>query len=143
MPATLADFRTFAHAGRELARLHVGYESADPFDLDVQIAAGWDLDAPNAYRIAKMAYPTRNKEPDKTRILYNAGITLAGIPRAVHDYQLGSRSALDWLIDRYQVTTHDKSGIENDPNDWARESGEVRYILDLIRRVVTVSLETK
>ena len=142
MPDTLDDFRAFARAGRELARLHVEYEDADPFDLDVQVADGWDLDSPEAYRVVKMAYPTRDKESDKTRIIYNAGITLAGIPRAVHDYQLGSRSAMDWLIDRYQVTTHDKSGIENDPNDWARESGEPRYILDLIRRVVTVSLET-
>ena len=142
MPDTLDDFRGFARVGRELAELHVGYEKAEPFDLDVQVANGWDLDAPEAYRVVKMAYPIQNKQLDKTRIIYNAGITLAGIPRAVHDYELGSRSALDWLIDRYRVTTHDKSGNENDPNDWARESGEPRYILDLIRRMVTVSLET-
>ena len=141
-PSTLADFRAFAHAGRELARLHVEYENAEPFDLDVQVANGWDLAAPDAYRVVKMAYPTRNKESDKTRIIYNAGITLAGIPRAVHEYQLGPRSALDWLIDRYQVSTHDKSGIVNDPNDWAKGNGEPRYILDLIRRIVTISLET-
>ena len=142
MPSTLADFRAFVCAGRELARLHVEYENADPFDLDVQVADGWDMDAPGAYRVVKMAYPTRNKQPDKTRINYNAGITLAGIPRAVHEYQLGPRSALDWLIDRYQVTTHDKSDIVNDPNDWAKEIGDQCYILDLVRRIVTVSLET-
>ena len=142
MPVTLSDFHAFAEAGRELAELHVGYEYVKPFDLDVQLTDGWDLKSPDAYRIVKMSYPNRNNEPDKTRIAYNAGITLAGIPRAVHDYQLGPRSALDWLIYRYKVTTHDESGINNDPNDWATERGEPRYILDLIRRVVTVSLET-
>ena len=142
MPDTLDDFRAFACAGRELARLHIEYENIEPFDLDIQISDGWDLDAPDAYRVVKMAYPRKKQESDRTRIRYNAGITLAGIPEDVHKYQVGSRSALDWLIDRYQVSTHDKSDIVNDPNDWAKENGEPRYILDLIRRTVTVSLET-
>ena len=105
MPRALTDFHSFVSAGRELAKLHVGYEQAKPFDLDVQLTDGWDLNAADAYHVLKMSYPKRNKESDKTRIVYNAGITLAGIPRAVHDYQLGPRSALDWLIDRYQKTT--------------------------------------
>jgi len=67
---------------------------------------------------------------------------LAGIPDKAHDYRLGSRSALDWLIDRYQIRTHKASGIVNDPNDWADEVGEPRYIFDLVKRVTTVSVET-
>ena len=59
-----------------------------------------------------------------------------------HEYRLGSRSALDWLIDRYQVRTHSKSGIINDPNDWCVEQGQPRYILDLVKRVTTVSVRT-
>jgi predicted helicase len=55
---------------------------------------------------------------------------------------LGTRSAIDWLIERWQVTTDKASGIVNDPNDWSREVGEPRYILDLLARVVTVSVET-
>ena len=55
---------------------------------------------------------------------------------------LGSKSALGWLLDRYQVVTHEASGIVNDPNDWAREVGNPRYILDLIGKVTTVSLQT-
>ncbi len=55
---------------------------------------------------------------------------------------LGSRSAIEWIIDRYQVKTDKKSGIVNDPNDWATEHDEPRYILDLLCRIVTVSIET-
>ena len=66
-----------------------------------------------------MAYPRQGKAEDKSKIIYNAGTTLAGIPPQAHEYRLGSRSALDWLIDRYQVRTHNASGITNDPNDWA------------------------
>ena len=55
---------------------------------------------------------------------------------------LGSRSAIEWIIDRYQVKTDKASGIVNDPNDWSREVGDPRYILDLLARIVTVSLET-
>ena len=59
-----------------------------------------------------------------------------------HRYMLGSRSAVEWIMDRYQVRTDKKSGIVNDPNDWANEIGEPRYILDLLGRIVTVSVET-
>ena len=55
---------------------------------------------------------------------------------------MGPRSALAWLIDRYQVTTDKTSGIVNDPNDWGMEHGQPRYILDLVKRLVTVSIET-
>ena len=142
MPATLADFRAFNRAGRELARLHVGYESAEPYDLDVHVVDNWDIDEPRAYRVTKMAYRRKGKGMDKTEIRYNAGITLAGIPEEAHEYQLGSRSALDWLVDRYKVKTDNRSGITNDPNDWSIGIGDPRYILDLVRRVTTVSIRT-
>lgn len=48
----------------------------------------------------------------------------------------------EWILDRYQVTTHKDSRITNDPNDYCREVGDPRYIIDLIKRIVTVSLET-
>ena len=91
-----------------------------------------------------MAYPGRRARGNlnPSRIIYNAGITLAGIPEHAHEYRLGSRSALDWLVDRYQVRTDKKSGIVNDPNDWCAEQSNPRYILDLIKRVTTVSVKT-
>jgi hypothetical protein len=69
-------------------------------------------------------------------------IAVSGIPEEVYRYQLGSRSAVEWVIDRYYVKTDKASGIVNDPNDWSREAGDPRYILDLLARVVTVSVET-
>ena len=142
MAATADDFRAFAEAGRQLADLHVNYESAEPYDLEEIHASGWNANAPGAYRVEKMSYAGRRPNLDPTRIIYNAGITLAGIPEHAHEYRLGSRSALDWLIDRYQVTTHQASGIVNDPNDWCAEQGDPRYILDLVKRVTTVSVQT-
>jgi predicted helicase len=79
---------------------------------------------------------------DRTTIIYNSNITLRGIPEAAYRYMLGSRSAIEWIIDRYYVKTDKASGIVNDPNDWSREVGDPRYILDLLARVVTVSVET-
>ena len=139
MPDTIDDFRAFARCGRDLAQIHLDYENVEPYDLDVHVADGQDLEGPDAYRVVKMAYPSKT---DKTRVNYNAGISIAGIPEEVHNYRLGARSALDWLLDRYQVSTHKESGIVNDPNDWCTEIGDRRYIFDLIGRIVTVSLET-
>jgi predicted helicase len=73
---------------------------------------------------------------------YNDRISLRGIPDEASRYILGSRSAIEWIIDRYWVKTDRASGIVNDPNDWAREVGDPRYIIDLLARIVTVSLET-
>ena len=142
MTATAADFRAFADAGRELAELHVNYETVEPYPLLETHGPDWDPDAPNAYRVEKMAYAGPARNPDRTAIVCNTHITLSGIPQQAHEYHLGSRSALDWLIDRYQVKTDSKSGITNDPNDWAKEHGQSRYIIDLVKRVTTVSVRT-
>ncbi len=142
MAASLVDFRAFVAAGRELADLHVNYETVEPYPLDEIHGPNWNADAPEAYRVEKLKYGGKRPNLDTSVIIYNAGITLTGIPAGAHDYKLGTRSALDWLIDRYRVTTHKKSGIVNDPNDWADEVGEPRYILDLIKRVTRVSLRT-
>lgn len=142
MAASLADFRAFANAGRDLADMHVNYESVPPHPLEKIRSDGWSPSARDAFRVTKMRYPGRRGSYDKTRVIYNAGVTLTGIPEKAHEYVLGTRSALDWLIERYQVKTHKASGITNDPNDWATEIGDPRYIFDLIKRVTAVSVRT-
>ena len=142
MAATADDFRAFAAAGRELAELHVNYETVEPYPLEETPCPGWNSDSPNVYRVEKMAYGGTARYPDRTAIVCNAHITLSGIPQQAHEYHLGSRSALDWLIDRYQVKTDGKSGITNDPNDWATEHDNPRYIIDLVKRVTAVSVRT-
>ena len=89
-----------------------------------------------------MKWGGKARSADKTRLVYNQNITLTGIPDEAHEYVLSSRSALEWLIDRYQVKTDKKSGIVNDPNDWAAEHNDPRYILDLVKKITTVSVET-
>ncbi|WP_430868319.1 DEAD/DEAH box helicase [Demequina aurantiaca] len=138
------DFPAFASAGQRLLDLHIGYEDVEPYPLQVTgEPAGLEGDALyDALRVTKMKYGKVGKEKDVTTIVYNHAITVSGIPEEAQRYMLGSRSGLDWIIDRYQVKTDKPSGIVNDPNDWSREVGNPRYILDLIAKVTTVSVET-
>jgi len=138
--ATGEDFHAFRDAGRELATLHIGYEAVEPYPL--QESAPMDLDEWNLYRVTKMRYGGKGTAKDKSTVVYNSHVTLTGIPDEAHRYLLGSRTALEWVMERYQVKTDKPSGIVNDPNDWAREVGDPRYIVDLVKRVVTVSVET-
>ena len=92
-----------------------------------------------AFRVTKMTYPKADGKPDRSRVVYNAQLTLAGIPEDAYRYMLGSRSAIDWIIDRYRIRTDKASGITNDPNTY---SDDPRYIIDLLKRIVTVSIET-
>ena len=60
----------------------------------------------------------------------------------VYNYIVNGKSAIEWIMERYQITTHKESGIKNDPNDWAKEQGNPRYILDLLLSVINVSVQT-
>ena len=142
MVSPVSTFYTFAQAGMDLADLHVNYERVAPFLLREIYSPRWNPKSQDAFRVTKMRYAGSTRDPDKSRIIYNADITLVGIPDEAHRYVLGSRSALDWLIEHYRVKTHNKSGIVNDPNDWAAEVGDPRYVLDLVKRVTTVSVRT-
>ncbi|WP_139006429.1 DEAD/DEAH box helicase [Arthrobacter crystallopoietes] len=136
-------FQAFSAAGRELAELHIGYEKVEPYSL-AERETGLDLerDEYERYRVMKMKYAGKSGKWDKSRIVYNAHLTLEGIPEEAHRYMVGSRSAVDWILERYQVKTDKASGIVNDPNDWSREHSQPRYIRDLIGRIISVSLET-
>jgi putative helicase len=136
-------FWEYSRVGRALAELHLGYESVEPYPLD-EVASS---PAPENleerfefYRVQKLQFGPKK---DKTRIKYNGHLTLKGIPEEAHEYQVNGRSALEWVIDRYQVKTDKKSLITNDPNDYCRAVNDPRYIVDLIKRLVTVSLETQ
>ncbi|WP_324651978.1 DEAD/DEAH box helicase [Georgenia sp. H159] len=138
--ASTEDFHAFSAAGRALADLHIGYETVEPYPLTESVTG--TADEPELYRVQKMRYQGRGKNQDRSAVIYNSHLTLSGIPDEAHRYLLGSRSAIEWVMRQYQVTTHKASGIVNDPNDWAAEVGDPRYIVDLLKRVVTVSVET-
>ena len=139
--STVEVFRGFSEAGQQLLDLHIRYEEADPYPLKEQLSENAPGE-PERYRVQKMRWGGSSKPPDLSKIVYNDWITLAGIPDDAHEYAVGPRSALAWLIDRYQVTTDKDRGIVNDPNDWGMEHGQPRYILDLVKSIVTVSIET-
>ena len=138
------DFWAFSGAGRELAHWHLNYETVDPYPL----AQGGELDLgdPALYRVQKMAFARSRVNgkltDDKTTIIYNARIRLSGIPLESYDYSVNGKPALEWVMERYQMTTDKDSGITNDPNDWATEHNDPQYILNLVKRVVRVSVET-
>lgn len=145
-PSSRAEFDKFAAAGQKLMDLHVHYEDVEPWPLDVQVKG--DESSRETWRVIKMRWAKRNdpetgkKINDVTKLIYNKQVTISGIPAEADEYMLGSRSAIAWLIDRYQVKKDKASGIVNDPNDWADEVGNPRYIVDLIGRVTRVAMET-
>jgi predicted helicase len=134
----LKDFWGFSKAGRELAKWHLNYESVKPFKLTEEIA-GTLKDKKALYRVAEMKHPKAGKVPDKTTIIYNSNVKISGIPQDAYNYIVNGKTALDWIMERYAVTINKDSGIKNDPNDW---SADPRYIIDLVGRVVEVSLQT-
>lgn len=131
-------FKAFSEAGRNLADLHLNYETVEPYE-GVTIKT---IGTPN-YEVLKMRFgKLDSKTADKSTIIYNNNITIEGIPLEAYDYVVNGKSALEWIMERYQITTDTKSGITNNPNDWSKEHGDEKYILNLVLRIITVSLET-
>ena len=161
------DFRAFSQVGHKLAEIHLNYETAKPYPVKEQ-RDELVLDDKKLYLVEKMrfgkknvgrvpshgdgktetaasgdaAYNTKDAKVDKSVIHYNPHITLTGIPLAAYDYVVNGKPALEWIMERYQITVDKDSGLRNDPNDLAREHNQARYILDLLKRIVRVSLET-
>ena len=124
------DFWGFSKTGAALADLHVNYESVPKYSgLKYIETPGMIVD----WRVKKMKL-----SKDKTQLTYNDFLTLDGIPAEIYDYKLGTRSALEWIVDQYRVKTDKRSGIVNDPN----RAEAPRYIVDLIGRVINMSLKT-
>ena len=128
------DFWKFSKTGRQLAELHINYESVPPYE-GVKVSG----DDGKFYKVEKMRFPAKG---EKHSINLNSKITVTNIPTNAYEYVVSGKSAIEWVMDRYQVTTHPESGITNDPNDWAKEVGNPRYILDLLLSVINVSVQT-
>ena len=149
------DFWAFSQAGRELAELHLNYETVPMYQnvlfkgglklLGDQISGGVGED----FYVEKMKFDkkmdeeTGKKVDDKTTVIYNSHFTLTNIPEEAYDYVVNGKPALEWVMERQSVKTDKASGIVNDANDWAIETmNNPRYPMELFLRVVTVSLET-
>ncbi len=122
-------FLVCVRIGKRLMELHLNYEQAKEYPLQ------WveNEDVPFSWYVKKMRLTA-----DKSAVVVNESLTLAGIPQQCFAYRLGNRSALDWVIDQYQVSEDKRSGIVSDPNNLDDEE----YIVRLVGKVVTVSVET-
>jgi len=139
-----SDFWAYSQAGRDLAELHINYESVEPYPVNF---AGGELfmgDFSDAdYRVEQMKFGKKGKETDKSTVIYNHKITMTHIPLEAYEYVVNGKPALEWVMERQAVTTHKESGIVNDANHWAIETmHDAAYPLKLFQRVITVSLET-
>jgi len=126
------DFWAFSESGFKLAELHLYYDAAHivaPYPLEYQ----WTPDKRPDWRVEKMRL-----SKDKMALTVNDTLTLAGIPPETFDYRLGNRSALEWVVDQYRVKTDARSNITSDPN----RADDEQAIVDLVRQVVAVSVET-
>lgn len=127
-------FWQISKAGRDLADIHLNYENQKAPE-GVIIEGDYDN-----YTVSKMKFP---KKDQKDTIIYNNDITIKNIPLEVYNYIVNGRSPVEWIMERYQVKIDKASGIENNPNDWATEHNQPRYILNLLLSVMTVSLKTQ
>ena len=125
-----ADFAAFSRAGLELAQLHLKYETIEPYPLDYVETRG----VPLSYRVEGKMLLSR----EKTSLRVNESLTLTEIPREVFQYRLGNRSALDWVIEQYQMERDTSGDVVSDPN----RDGDEEYITRLVGQVVQVSLKT-
>lgn len=134
-----ADFAAFCAAGRALANLHLNYESVEPWPLE-EVGDSRNPGRTTKMRFGKCAKDKEHPKGQDMSVLHVAeNLVLKGIPLQAYDYVVNGKSAVGWLMDRYQVRTDKSSGIVNDPNDY---SDDPRYIVDLVKRVVRVSMET-
>lgn len=131
------DFWAFSRGGRKLGEWHLNYETVEPFPLTEEskrlVMESGD------FRVEKMAFGKKEGKPDKTVLVYNQHLTLRDIPMEAYDYVVNGKPAIEWVMERYSVSIDKSSGIKNDPNEW---STDPRYIVDLVKRIVRVSVET-
>ncbi len=148
IPTDRERFDRVAAVGEALMDLHVNYEDVEPWPVTVDVKPSADPEDRETWRVTSLKW-AKKKDPetgknvnDVTRMIYNPKVTISDIPAEADEYMLGARSALAWIIDRYKVKKDKASGIINDPNDWADEVGNPRYIVELIAKVTRVAVET-
>lgn len=125
--------------GKKLMNLHINYEDVPIYDkADIQYSGNPD------YRVKKMKFPSKRNaegklEKDRSTLIFNESITISNIPEKSYQYVVNGKSAIEWIMDQYQVKTDKKSAITDDPNDY---SDDPKYIFNLLLRIINVSIQT-
>ncbi|GAA7556605.1 hypothetical protein MMM136_10470 [Helicobacter pylori] len=125
------DFKELSVLGKQLAELHLNYENGE-MHTSVQRATLMNAEEKGYYDVEKMKKEMKKGE---CRIIYNKNITITKIPKKAFEYVVNGKSAIDWVIERYQKTTDKDSLIENNPNDYAGG----KYVFELLCRVIKLS----
>ena len=129
----------YVEVGQKLMDLHLNYEEVPVYDgVDITTAEN------PIYKVTKMRFAKKRDEKGKSvndlsTIIFNSDITISNIPEKAYEYVVNGRSAIEWIIDQYQVKTDKKSGITDDPNDY---SDDEKYIFNLLLRIINVSIQT-
>ncbi len=126
------DFKELSVLGKELAELHLNYESGE-MHTSVKYTTLMNAEVEGYYDVVQM-----KKDKKGDRIQYNHHITITQIPQKAFDYVVNGKSAIDWVIERYSITTDKDSLIENNPNDYAGG----KYVFELLCRVITLSVKS-
>ena len=123
------NFDLWADMGQELLDLHIGFERVEPFGLERR----------NANCEAGKARLRADKE--RGVITLDERTTLTGVPSEAWEYRLGSRSALEWVLDQYKEKKPRDPTIRERFNTY-RFADHKEKVIDLLQRVCTVSVRT-
>jgi len=131
------DFISFSEAGESLFKLHINYEKAKPYELTETIFGKKN------HSVQKMKFGKKDNSIDKSTIIFNESIVLTQIPLETYDYIVNGKPALEWVMENYQIYQDPLTQITNNPNDWGIDNNEPDYILNLVKKVITVSINSK
>ena len=131
-PDNFSDFKVFSKVGRQLAELHLNYENGEPCRsvIVTEVKSG-------SCQVEKMRFVSKD---DKRCIIFNDNIRIENIPLEAYEYVINGRSAIEWLMDRYQITKNAQSQIINNPNQWVEKDSN--YILDLLLKIIKMSIDS-
>lgn len=130
----------YVEVGQKLMDLHLNYE-------EVPVFKGVSIESKSnpSYEVKKMKFAkirnseTGKLENDRSTVIFNTDITIRNIPEKAYEYVVNGRSAIEWIMDQYQIKTDKKSGITDNPNDFSEDP---KYIFNLLLRIINVSVQT-
>ena len=139
----IKEFKEISKLGKELADLHLNYEQVEPYPIIETVSdKAKDLSKDKLYYINEMKFGKIGKEKDRSVIIYNDYITLSGIPLEAYNFVVNGKSAIEWIMNRYKVSINKDSKIKNDPNDYLEEIQDYKYIVNLLKKIINVSVKS-
>jgi len=138
------DFIEIEKIGKSLSSLHLNFLDVNKHSINIKFSNRSNIKDKDLYKVEKMKHPILNGKKDKSKIIYNSYITLENIPLEAYDYIVNEKSAIHWVMDQQSLSFNDETNIIDDPNDYSINTVKnFNYQIELIQKVITVSLETQ